>query len=354
MSSWVAIERVVEERRGKDAAYRRMTEGKPLRSHAEDQTDEDLLAKLRMFEIEMDRPGLDELTDSALSAQEITEPLLKGIPSRFKPGGFDRDWIWISVAALWQRWFPEKPFFEALDDKIQAGQIAKRCCRPAACTIWLDAWRDVQALMEKAGTESIEEFDGRFAGTQFISNWIQDLRDGLWNAALEDQRFALERVKLCERELQRSQSDDLTAENWRRALAESYFELGENEKADAVPGWLADDPKWGWGWIGWVDLFQFTKEDRQDLRRSEELLREGLAIGGIRDRADVLDRLADVCNQQGREGGRLRSCGKRRKRRPRKLRVGKVGACRPATSRSRWYGPKRGWSGLCGAEGWEE
>jgi hypothetical protein len=30
----------------------------------------------------------------------------------------ERDWIWICLVALWQRWFPEKPSFERLDDKM--------------------------------------------------------------------------------------------------------------------------------------------------------------------------------------------------------------------------------------------
>jgi tetratricopeptide (TPR) repeat protein len=40
-------------------------------------------------------------------------------------------------------------------------------------------------------------------------------------------------------------------ENRRRALAESYFELGETSKAEAFyREWLKIDPRWGWGWIG--------------------------------------------------------------------------------------------------------
>ena len=35
-------------------------------------------------------------------------------------------------------------------------------------------------------------------------------------------------------------------------------------------------------------------------KRSEELLRDGLAIADVRDRADIADRLADLCEDQGR------------------------------------------------------
>jgi hypothetical protein len=48
----------------------------------------------------------------------------------------------------------------------------------------------------------------------------------------------------------------LLTENRRRALAESYYELGETGKAESLyRDWLKLDPRWGWGWgwIGWSD-----------------------------------------------------------------------------------------------------
>jgi uncharacterized protein YchJ len=89
-------------------------------------------------------------------------------------------------------------------------------------------------------------------------------------------------------------------ENRRRALAESYFELGEAEKAGTLyRQWLDADP--GWGWIGWSDCYRFTRTERADLNRCEQILREGFAIAEVRDRADIADRLADVCEEQGRD-----------------------------------------------------
>ena len=38
-----------------------------------------------------------------------------------------------------------------------------------------------------------------------------------------------------------------------------------------------------------------------DLNRCEQILREGFAITDVRDRADIADRLADVCEEQGRD-----------------------------------------------------
>ncbi len=154
------------------------------------------------------------------------------------------------------------------------------------------------------GPESIRAFDERFRGSQSLFNWIQDLEDALWNAGLEDRQFLTARIAVCEEGLRRFPAeDDLMTENRRRALAESYFELGETGKAEALyRDWLHADPRWGWGWIGWSDGYGFTRTQLQDWPRAEQILREGLAVDQVRDRLDMLERLADVCEEQGRKG----------------------------------------------------
>ena len=90
-------------------------------------------------------------------------------------------------------------------------------------------------------------------------------------------------------------------ENRRRALAESYYQVGETDKAEALyREWLKADPCWGWGWIGWSDCYRFTRTESRDLKRSEQLLREGLSVVKVRDRPDLAERLADLYEEQGR------------------------------------------------------
>jgi tetratricopeptide (TPR) repeat protein len=303
MLSWVAMERAVEERRATDPAYRKKTEGRPLRADTKYCTDTELLDKLRAFRINFDRPSLRRLCEQALSAQEIAERLLGQLVDA--PGqGQEKDWIWICVATLWERWFPDQPNFEMLDDKMQAGYKARKVGGPVmACRIWLDAWSEVVRICDKSGIRSIHEFDVRFSGTESLFNWIQDLEDELSSGGVFDRRLLAERVSLCEEAQTRFEpQDDLTVENRRRALAESYFELGQTAKADALfRGWLEDSPQWGWGWIGWSDCYRFTKTEFADLNRSEQLLREGLSIAGVRDYSDIAERLADLLRTLGRE-----------------------------------------------------
>lgn len=63
MISWVAMDRIVERKRAADADYRKQAAGKVLRSDAQRLTDGELVAKLRSFGIEMDRPTLGRLCE---------------------------------------------------------------------------------------------------------------------------------------------------------------------------------------------------------------------------------------------------------------------------------------------------
>ena len=239
MSSWVAIDRFAEKERARDAKFRKQNADKVLRSDAKPLTDDELLAKLRSFDIELDRPWLERRCREALSAEEIATPLLEQRTFHGRQGEMESDWIWVCLTTLWQRWFPDQPCFELLDDKIEAGYDLKGS---AACRIWLEAWKDVLGLLDKGGLTSIRAFDERFRGSQSLFNWIQDLEDALWNAGLEDRQFLTARIAVCEEGLRRFPTEDeLMTENRRaRALGESYFELGETGKAEsAVPRLVA-------------------------------------------------------------------------------------------------------------------
>jgi tetratricopeptide (TPR) repeat protein len=305
MMSWVAMNRFAERAFKTDAKYRKLAAGRPLRLDAEPLSDEDLLAKLRSFGIELDRASLGQLCDQVLSAEEIAGPWLKSRTFKTKREALEGDWIWICLVTLWQRWHPDKPSFEMLDDKMQAGYERKAAGDlMGACRLWLDAWADVLRLLDKAEIRSIEAFDAQFQGTQCLFNWIQDLEMELWNAGLEDRHFLTARVSVCEEGLRRFGTEhDFMTESWRRALAESYFELGETDKVEALyQEWLKADPRWGWGWIAWSDCYQFQagRPELQDLRRSEQLLREGLSVPEVRDREDIAERLAGLYDEQGR------------------------------------------------------
>jgi len=303
--SWVTLDRMVEEKRLSDKELRRALEesGRPLRSSAATLSEEELLEKLRSLGCDLDRAALERLCEGALSAQEVASPLLDRCDFRTEEELMEGEWIWVCVVALWQRWWPEKVCLELLDDKIQDGydELERRESEAAAGT-WLSAWADVGRLCEITGIRSVREFDDRFPLTQSLFNWSQDLEDALWNAGLSDPEFLRARIAFCEDALARFPDEDqLMVENRRRALAQSHFELGETQAAEAMfERWLEADPRWGWGWIGWADLHLFTHGQRKDYERAEELLHRGYSTPGVNDPEDIAERLELLYKETGR------------------------------------------------------
>ena len=301
--SWVTIDRFCQEEADAKEDVRRELErtGRPLRSSADPLSDDELLAKLRDLGVDVDGDGVERLCAGALSAEEVAGPIV----DKLELSDMTVDWVWICVLALWQRWWPDRVCLELLDDKMQAGYAldAGSNTRAAAVT-WLSAWSDVLRLCDATGISSIEEFDDRFPLTQSLFNWIQDLEMALENAGRDDREMLQTLIDFCEESLRRfPREDQLMTENRRRALGGAYFDAGTTEKAEELFGsWLEADPGWGWGWIGWADCYLPWAGRPADFGRAEKLLRRGYRVPGIRDRADIAERLQEVCEESGRPG----------------------------------------------------
>ena len=187
---------------------------------------------------------------------------------------------------------------------MQAGYEAdQRNDFVASGRIWLDAWSDVLRLCDAVGARSIREFDDRFPMTQSLFNWCQDLEMALQNGGEHDPELRTARLEMAAEWLRRFPHEHgLTAGNFRRALADSYFETGQQETADELyQSWLEDDPAWGWGWIGWADCYTpFGPGKAQDYPRAEEILHRGYAVPGVREAEHIAGRLALICEKTGR------------------------------------------------------
>ena len=255
--SWVTIDRFCQEEADAKEDVRRELErtGRPLRSSAGPLSDDELLAKLQDFGLDVDRDGVERLCAGALSAEEVAGPIV----DKLELGDdMTANWVWIGLLALWQRWWPDRPGLELLDDKMQAGYArdAENDSHAAVVT-WLDAWSDVLRLCDATGISSIEEFDDRFPMTQSLFNWSQDLEMALENAGRDNGELRQSLIEFCEESLRRfPREDQLLTENRRRALGGAYFDAGMTEKAEELfRSWLDADPAWGWGWIGWADCY---------------------------------------------------------------------------------------------------
>jgi hypothetical protein len=141
-----------------------------------------------------------------------------------------------------------------------------------------------------------------FRGTEFVANWVQDFEQELWNKGLGHSPLMVQRIAFCEELLSMlPESDQLSRENTRRGIGESYSALGDVGKADSLfEDWLSKDPTWGWGWIAWSDCYLIRMFPHHDPSRVEKILLKALAVPGLRDREDVLQKLREICSDMGK------------------------------------------------------
>jgi tetratricopeptide (TPR) repeat protein len=271
---------------------------RPLLADARKWSDEELVAKLRSLGIPADRAWLRERCGPCRSAEEVSRVLYEehGID------GSDMDHVWFCVTVLWERWFPDLPNLEMADDQMQLGyQRLKAEEAPGACEAWGLYWRTATELMQKWQITSVSQFDDQFSQTQCMYNWCQDYEAELGNAALTDRKYLRTRLEFCRQIIPLlDRSDALTVGNMRRAIAESLFGLGEEAEAQRLyEEWLSANPRWGWGWIGWSDLYTFTQPAKRDPKKAERILQKALKVPGLDERSTVLERLSDLRQEAG-------------------------------------------------------
>ncbi len=301
--SFMALNRMIEERAARDAAYRRAFKDKNNVTLSEGRAlpDAALVEKLRSFGLEVDRAWLGDALQRFPSAQDLSESVRK--PD--VPTNEHDNWLWIGLTCLWERWFPDKPNFEMIDDGMQAGyQRLAEGSSVAAARDWLKVWRGVLHLMQRFNYRTIDEVDEQFGGTNSVHNWMSDFTCELRNAGLTDPAFNSDRLPACQAALELAErSADLgLAKNLLRDLAEAHADLGDYETMNRLyAGWLNDDPRWGWGWIGWSDaFFLFAPADRKDAARAEEILTRGLAVPDVTELDVIVDRLVSIYTDTGR------------------------------------------------------
>ena len=301
--SHIALNRIVEEHAAKDESYRRQLarNRRPLLSHGRAMSDEELLAKLRDLGLSVQGQKMRDRFAEFLSAESMAKAITAEADAEIPD--FEIDWVWIVVTCLWERWCRQLPNMEMIDDKMQAGYAANRAFDDLqAAQLWLETWHAVVAIAQRFDIRSIGEFDDCFGGTNSVFNWIQDLETALHNAGRLDPDFFHERISLCETVLGGFSREGLPIGNFKSAMAESFFELGDHERGDRLfRDWLQETPQWGWGWIAWSDCYWlFAKPENKDAERAEQILQQGLACPDVEDRTHLLERLQTLYEETDR------------------------------------------------------
>ncbi len=313
--SYISMNRILEKRAAEDEEIGKLIKrnGKCTLSDGRALSDEALLEKLHSLGIEeANRSWLDQASQSFPSAQALAKAITER--SDVEIPDDQADWVWISLVCLWERWFPDHSNFEMLDDRMQEGYDAYKRKEPLETSrLWLQAWHDVQNLMQTFEIESIDRFDILFGGSQSVFNWVQDFSDALNWAAHTNPSLAHERIAVCRTVLgiaERNETDGSLIDGFRRDLAESLADVGEISTVQQLyTEWMREAPSWGWGWIGWADIYHlFAREGNKDIDKAEQILKEGLTVPDVEDREQILERLALLYEEtdRGEEAARLR------------------------------------------------
>ncbi len=286
--------------------------GKPMLRDARRLSDRALVEKLGGMGIPMSKESLRPLCDRYASAEELSRQLAGSAGV----SGLDTDWVWLCLTVLWERWFPHIPNLEIIDDKAQLGYARMEQGKvERACDLWTAYWHDVLWLVQRWDIRSIAEFDKRFVQTEFLYNWCNDFEMELGNAGIRNPAYRRRRLEFCRQVVSLADAGDtLFVGNIRRATAEALSALGDKAGAERLyQEWLEKDPRWGWGWIGWSDLWGLFSFRDPDYARAEELLFQGLAVQGVRGREFLRDRLSDL-REHRRQQDRKRRAEVRGKR----------------------------------------
>lgn len=165
-----------------------------------------------------------------------------------------------------------------------------------ACDVWLELWDRLKKRF-KPKFRDIQEAETIFSGCELIYNWCQDLEVELGNAGIDDSAYYQKRIDYCDEFCSIfPDSDELLMHNMKRAIAESYFALGNIDQGNIRFKQLIEQyPKNIWGYIGWGDMYLWPmgKNIKPDYDRAEKIYKMALDKG-IEGENDLIDRLNEL------------------------------------------------------------
>lgn len=280
-----------------------LLKGQPERADIKTYSDQQLLEKLREYDIEIDRAMLGTLCELHPDMDSFVKPWIDKASERQEPNQEDLELEWIPdfVMELCNRWFPEAPLFARFVDKVESGFFFEDGHDVEICRNWMEAFEEFIRIADKTQMDSFEDFDLKVDSLRCTMHWLIDFILKLEDMGRNEKPFHEQRIFVCGELLKRFPDEDPKFVRFlKRTLAKSYWELGAEETAVTLfKTWLTEDPKWGAGYVNLARLYD-TKSDTKVLRTMEEILRGGLGVSKVRDRVVILYQLASLLRCQGR------------------------------------------------------
>lgn len=190
----------------------------------------------------------------------------------------------------------ELTFSQEIDNLMQEGySLLEKKNYQEACDIWLITWDKLKEKFDSS-VQDIRKLDDVFNLYQFISNWVQDMEMELANLGLKDKQYARKRILFCAEFIgQFPLSADIIVHNMKRAIAESYYMLGDSKTGEEYFKKLIEEhPDYIWGYIGYGDMYSMPFNDGEvDFDKAEEIYSMALRMD-LKNKEDLLDRLDDL------------------------------------------------------------
>ena len=207
--------------------------------------------------------------------------------------GRDADFPWMAADVLWRRLAPDKISVEMLDDMMQEGYELIEEGDPQGCHIWLEIWEVLKPRFTPE-MRKVDDANSVFEGSEFLSNWCQDLEMELRDAAVHDPTFHDLRIRYCREFCEFFPEETITVPNMKRAVAESLYLSGKTDEADLeFLACVAADPKDPWNYIIWGDMYSGMEGQPSDPSRAEDLYRKALGLDPQEDKG-IRERIADL------------------------------------------------------------
>jgi len=136
-----------------------------------------------------------------------------------------------------------------------------------------------------------------------VTEMLYELDMALHNEGLEDARLIATRAEVARWVYTHfTEESALNLGNFRGYEAESLWELGQTEQAEALFQALTETfPTFAWSYIWWGDCYwmsDWSYEYAPDYDRAASLYRQALAQPDVEDRGDVQDRLDDLYEER--------------------------------------------------------
>ncbi len=190
---------------------------------------------------------------------------------------------------------------DELGDEIDAEYIEERQGNYiAACERGFRVWECILELLKLMEAKSVYDLANNSVTIYDLPYWATCFADELSNACNKDKSYIQKKLSFCKQYVKMheefSDKDLPNLGNVRSSLAETYFQLGEKDKADSLyEKWLKNEPDWGWGWIAWSDCYWLWKHIglEQNFEKAEKILKKGLSVKKVSDKEHLEERLND-------------------------------------------------------------